>query len=143
MIPLGSCTMKLNAATELLPIAWYKFAELHPFCPPEQATGMIEILQSLEKDLATITGFDRVTLQPNSKANGEYAGMLVIQAYHESRNEAHRNICLIPASAHGTNPASAVMAGLKVVVKCMENEISTLKILNLKRKNTARTLVQS
>jgi glycine dehydrogenase len=122
MIPLGSCTMKLNAATELLPIAWYKFAELHPFCPPQQAKGMVEILQNLEADLAEITGFDRVTLQPNSGANGEYAGMLVIQAYHESRNEGHRNVCLIPSSAHGTNPASAVMAGLKVVVVgCMDN----------------------
>ena len=122
MIPLGSCTMKLNAATELLPIAWYKFAELHPFCPPDQAKGMIEILKKLEADLAEITGFDKVTLQPNSGANGEYAGMLVIQAYHESRGEVQRNICLIPSSAHGTNPASAVMAGLKVVVvKCMDN----------------------
>mgnify|MGYP006099567859 FL=1 len=122
MIPLGSCTMKLNAATELLPIAWYKFAELHPFCPPEQARGMIEILQNLESDLAEITGFDKVTLQPNSGSNGEYAGMLVIQAYHQSRGEGHRNICLIPSSAHGTNPASAAMAGLKiVVVGCMEN----------------------
>lgn len=133
MIPLGSCTMKLNAATELLPIAWYKFAELHPFCPPEQAKGMIKILQCLEADLAEITGFDRVSLQPNSGANGEYTGMLVIQAYHESRNEGHRNICLIPASAHGTNPASAVMAGLKVVVvKCMENGDIDLEDLNLK-----------
>ena len=133
MIPLGSCTMKLNAATELLPIAWYKFAELHPFCPPEQATGMIEILQSLEADLAEITGFDRVTLQPNSGANGEYAGMLVIQAYHQSRDEGHRNICLIPASAHGTNPASAVMAGLKVVVvKCMDN--GDIDLVDLKAK---------
>ena len=141
MIPLGSCTMKLNAATELLPIAWYKFAELHPFCPPEQATGMIEILQSLEKDLATITGFDRVTLQPNSGANGEYAGMLVIQAYHESRNEAHRNICLIPASAHGTNPASAVMAGLKVVVvKCKDNGDIDLEDLKLKAEEHSENL---
>ena len=122
MIPLGSCTMKLNAATELLPIAWYKFSELHPFCPPEQAKGILEILQNLESDLAEITGFDRVTLQPNSGANGEYAGMLVIQAYHESKGEGCRKICLIPSSAHGTNPASAVMAGLKiVVVGCMEN----------------------
>jgi len=122
MIPLGSCTMKLNAATELLPIAWYKFAELHPFCPPEQARGMIEILKNLEGNLAEITGFDSVTLQPNSGANGEYAGMLVIQAYHENRGEGHRDVCLIPSSAHGTNPASAVMAGLKiVVVGCREN----------------------
>ncbi len=141
MIPLGSCTMKLNAATELLPIAWYKFAELHPFCPPEQATGMLEILQSLEKDLATITGFDRVTLQPNSGANGEYAGMLVIQAYHKSRNEGHRNICLIPSSAHGTNPASAVMAGLKViVVNCKENGDVDLEDLKLKAEEHSKNL---
>lgn len=132
MIPLGSCTMKLNAATELLPIAWYKFAELHPFCPPDQASGMIEILKNLEEDLAEITGFDRVTLQPNSGANGEYTGMLVIQAYHESRGEGHRKVCLIPSSAHGTNPASAVMAGLSiVVVGCQENgdiDIDDLKM---------------
>ena len=141
MIPLGSCTMKLNAATELLPIAWYKFAELHPFCPPEQATGMIELLQILEKDLATITGFNRVTLQPNSGANGEYAGMLVIQAYHESRNEGHRNICLIPASAHGTNPASAVMAGLKVVVvNCKDNGDIDLEDLKLKAEEHSENL---
>ena len=132
MIPLGSCTMKLNAATELLPIAWYKFAELHPFCPPEQARGMIEILKTLEGYLAELTGFDCVTLQPNSGANGEYAGMLVIQAYHESRGEGHRKVCLIPSSAHGTNPASAVMAGLSiVVVGCQENgdiDIDDLKM---------------
>ena len=141
MIPLGSCTMKLNAATELLPIAWYKFAELHPFCPPEQAKGMIEILQCLEADLAEITGFDKVTLQPNSGANGEYAGMLVIQAYHESRDEGHRNICLIPASAHGTNPASAVMAGLNVViVKCMENGDIDLEDLKLKAEEYSNNL---
>ena len=133
MIPLGSCTMKLNAATELLPIAWYKFAELHPFCPPEQARGMIEILQNLESDLAEITGFDCVTLQPNSGANGEYAGMLVIKAYHENIGEECRNICLIPSSAHGTNPASAVMAGLQiVVVGCMEN--GDIDIEDLKEK---------
>ena len=141
MIPLGSCTMKLNAATELLPIAWYKFAELHPFCPPEQAQGMIEILQSLESDLAEITGFDKVTLQPNSGANGEYAGMLVIQAYHESRAESHRNICLIPASAHGTNPASAVMAGLKVVVvKCKENGDIDIEDLKAKAEEYSENL---
>ena len=141
MIPLGSCTMKLNAATELLPIAWYKFAELHPFCPPEQATGMIEILQTLESDLAEITGFDRVTLQPNSGANGEYTGMLVIQAYHKSRDEGHRNICLIPESAHGTNPASAVMAGLKVVVvNCMDNGDIDLDDLKVKAEEHSSNL---
>tara|TARA_B100000768_G_C11254637_1_gene365773 strand:- start:272 stop:1711 length:1440 start_codon:yes stop_codon:yes gene_type:complete len=133
MMPLGSCTMKLNAATELLPIAWYKFAELHPFCPPDQASGMIEILKNLEDDLAEITGFDSITLQPNSGANGEYTGMLVIQAYHASRGEGHRKVCLIPSSAHGTNPASAVMAGLSiVVVGCQENGDIDIEDLKMK-----------
>ena len=145
MIPLGSCTMKLNAATELLPIAWYKFAELHPFCPPNQAQGMIEILQNLESDLAEITGFDSVTLQPNSGANGEYAGMLVINAYHKSRGESHRNICLIPSSAHGTNPASAAMAGLKVVVVgCMENgdiDLEDLKANTVKHSENLNSMM--
>ena len=141
MIPLGSCTMKLNAATELLPIAWYKFAELHPFCPTNQAKGMIEILENLESDLSEITGFDRVTLQPNSGANGEYAGMLVIQAYHESRGEGQRNICLIPSSAHGTNPASAVMAGLKVVVVgCMDNGDIDIEDLKAKANHHSENL---
>ena len=116
MIPLGSCTMKLNAATELIPITWAAFAELHPFCPPEQAAGTLAMLAELQKDLATITGFAGVSLQPNSGAQGEFAGLMVIRAYHESRGESHRDVCLIPSSAHGTNPASAVMAGMKVVV---------------------------
>lgn len=116
MIPLGSCTMKLNAATELIPITWAPFAELHPFCPPEQAAGTRAMLEELEKDLATITGFAGVSLQPNSGAQGEFAGLMVIRAYHSARGESHRDVCLIPSSAHGTNPASAVMAGMKVVV---------------------------
>ena len=116
MIPLGSCTMKLNAATELIPITWAAFAELHPFCPPDQARGTRAMLQELEQDLSEITGFAGVSLQPNSGAQGEFAGLMVIRAYHASRGESHRNICLIPNSAHGTNPASAVMAGMKVVV---------------------------
>ncbi len=116
MIPLGSCTMKLNAATELIPITWAAFAELHPFCPPEQAAGTRAMLEELEKDLATITGFAGVSLQPNSGAQGEFAGLMVIRAYHEARGESHRDVCLIPSSAHGTNPASAVMAGMKFVV---------------------------
>lgn len=122
MIPLGSCTMKLNAATELIPIAWAEFAELHPFCPPEQATGIREVLTELEQDLATITGFAGISLQPNSGAQGEFAGLMVIRAFHESRGETHRDVCLIPASAHGTNPASAVMAGMKVVVIGCDDE---------------------
>lgn len=122
MISLGSCTMKLNAASELMPITWPEFANLHPFVPIDQAQGYAEMLESLDKDLSEITGFAKMSLQPNSGAQGEYAGLMVIRAYHESRGEGHRNICLIPSSAHGTNPASAVMAGMTVVVtKCDEN----------------------
>ncbi len=121
MISLGSCTMKLNAASELLPLGWGEWAYLHPFAPVDQAQGYQEMLKNLETDLAEITGFDAVSLQPNSGAQGEYTGLLVIKAYHESRGDHHRNIALIPSSAHGTNPASAVMAGMKVVVtKCDE-----------------------
>ena len=116
MISLGSCTMKLNAASEMLPLSWAEWGNLHPFVPLDQAEGYQEVLRELEKDLTTITGFAGTSLQPNSGAQGEYAGLMVIRAYHESRNEGHRNICLIPSSAHGTNPASAVMAGMKVVV---------------------------
>jgi glycine dehydrogenase len=116
MIPLGSCTMKLNAATEMMAITWPEFNQLHPFVPRDQAEGYRQIITELERDLATITGLDAVSLQPNSGAQGEYTGLLVIRAYHKSRGEDHRRIALIPASAHGTNPASAVMAGLRVVV---------------------------
>lgn len=122
MIPLGSCTMKLNAATELLPLTWPEFAEIHPYAPVEQAAGYHKVIHQLKRDLAEITGLAGTSLQPNSGASGEYTGLLVIRAYHESRGESHRNICLIPSSAHGTNPASAVMAGMKVVVvKCDDN----------------------
>ncbi|MCB0374007.1 MAG: aminomethyl-transferring glycine dehydrogenase, partial [Muricauda sp.] len=116
MISLGSCTMKLNAASEMLPLSWPHWGNIHPFVPLGQAQGYQEVLQSLENQLNIITGFAATSLQPNSGAQGEYAGLMVIRAYHESRGEGHRNICLIPASAHGTNPASAVMAGMKVVV---------------------------
>ena len=115
MIPLGSCTMKLNAVAELLPVSLPGFATLHPFVPVEQAMGYHEMMGELSDWLAEITGFDAVSLQPNSGASGEYAGLMVIRAYHASRGEAHRTVCLIPDSAHGTNPASAVMAGMKVV----------------------------
>ncbi|HTY89026.1 MAG TPA: aminomethyl-transferring glycine dehydrogenase [Candidatus Acidoferrum sp.] len=115
MIPLGSCTMKLNAAFEMLPITWPEFARMHPFAPRDQARGYQVLFQDLEVWLAKITGFAGVSLQPNAGSQGEYAGLLVIRAYHESRNESHRMVCLIPSSAHGTNPASAVMAGLHVV----------------------------
>ena len=116
MIPLGSCTMKLNAATEMLPMSWIEFGGIHPFVPKNQARGYHEMMEELRRDLAEITGFDDVSLQPNSGAAGEYAGLMVIREYHHSRGDKQRNVVLIPASAHGTNPASAVMAGMKVVV---------------------------
>lgn len=116
MISLGSCTMKLNAATEMLPLSWIEFNGIHPFVPKNQAMGYQEMMESLRRDLAEITGFADISLQPNSGAAGEYAGLMVIREYHKSRGEGHRNIVLIPSSAHGTNPASAVMAGMKVVV---------------------------
>jgi glycine dehydrogenase len=116
MIPLGSCTMKLNATAEMFPVTWPEFAKPHPFAPIEQLKGYQEMFASLERALAEITGFAAISLQPNAGSQGEYAGLLVIRAYHESRNESHREVCLIPQSAHGTNPASAVMAGMKVVV---------------------------
>ena len=116
MIALGSCTMKLNAAAEMLPVTWPKIGALHPFAPREQAVGYARLFETLERALTQITGFDAVSLQPNAGSQGEYAGLLVIRAYHESRSQGHRDVCLIPQSAHGTNPASAVMAGLNVVV---------------------------
>ncbi|MCF6351325.1 MAG: aminomethyl-transferring glycine dehydrogenase [Flavobacteriaceae bacterium] len=116
MIPLGSCTMKLNAASEMLPLSYSSWNNIHPFVPKNQVLGYREMLHTLEKQLNVITGFYATSLQPNSGAQGEYAGLLVIKAYHESNDQAHRHICLIPSSAHGTNPASAVMAGMKVVV---------------------------
>ncbi len=116
MIPLGSCTMKLNATAEMIPVTWPEFGQLHPFAPAEQAAGYAEMFEDLERDLCEITGFAAVSLQPNAGSQGEYAGLLVIRRYHEARGEGHRNICLIPQSAHGTNPASAVMAGMQVVV---------------------------
>ena len=121
MIPLGSCTMKLNAAAEMLPITWPLFADIHPFAPDDQSIGYRALFAELEADLAAITGFDAVSLQPNAGSQGEYAGLLVIRAWQHARGAADRDICLIPTSAHGTNPASAVMAGLKVVsVACDE-----------------------
>ena len=116
MIALGSCTMKLNAAAEMLPLSHAQWNQIHPFVPQEQAAGYQILIQRLEEQLNEVTGFSATSLQPNSGAQGEYAGLMVIRAYHQSRGEQHRNICLIPASAHGTNPASAVMAGMQVVV---------------------------
>ena len=116
MIPLGSCTMKLNAAAEMLPVTWPRFSRLHPFAPVEQAQGYAEVFRDLEAALCEVTGFAAMSLQPNSGAQGEFAGLMVIRAYHHSRGDTHRDVVLIPASAHGTNPASATMAGLRVVV---------------------------
>ena len=133
MIALGSCTMKLNAAAEMIPITWPQWANIHPFAPLNQAEGYQFIIREMERYLAEITGFAGVSLQPNSGAQGEYAGLMVIRAYHQSRGDQHRNIVLIPSSAHGTNPASAVMAGMKVVVvKC--DEQGNIDVEDLKKK---------
>ncbi len=122
MIPLGSCTMKLNATAEMLPISWPEFAHLHPYAPASQTQGYAQLLADLERDLADITGYDAVSMQPNSGAQGEYAGLLAIRRYHDARGDTQRTVCLIPASAHGTNPASAAMMGMKVViVDCDDN----------------------
>jgi glycine dehydrogenase len=133
MIPLGSCTMKLNAAAEMFPVSWPEFAKIHPFAPLAQARGYQILFQNLEDWLAEITGFSGISLQPNAGSQGEYAGLLVIRAYHESRGDTHRNVCLIPTSAHGTNPASAVMAGMKVVaIACDTN--GNIDVADLKSK---------
>ncbi|MCL4187645.1 MAG: aminomethyl-transferring glycine dehydrogenase [Rhodobacteraceae bacterium] len=116
MIPLGSCTMKLNAAAEMMPVTWPEFGSLHPFAPPDQAQGYADAIADLSAKLCRITGYDAMSMQPNSGAQGEYAGLLTIQAYHRARGEGHRDVCLIPVSAHGTNPASAQMAGMEVMV---------------------------
>ncbi|AFJ45797.1 glycine cleavage system P protein [Shimwellia blattae DSM 4481 = NBRC 105725] len=122
MIPLGSCTMKLNAAAEMIPITWPEFAELHPFCPADQAQGYHQMISQLSDWLVKLTGYDALCMQPNSGAQGEYAGLLAIRRYHASRNESRRDICLIPSSAHGTNPASAHMAGMQVVVVACDKQ---------------------
>ncbi|MBI3189473.1 MAG: aminomethyl-transferring glycine dehydrogenase [Ignavibacteriales bacterium] len=141
MIPLGSCTMKLNATTELMPVTWKEFGNVHPFVPIEQAQGCQELLTQLEGMLKQITGFAGVSLQPNSGAQGEYTGLLVIKAFHESRGESHRNVCLIPTSAHGTNPASAVMAGMNIVlVRCEENGNVDMNDLEAKAKQHSANL---
>ncbi len=122
MIPLGSCTMKLNATSEMIPVTWEEFGKIHPFAPQSQTQGYQILFQQLEAWLAEITGFAGISLQPNAGSQGEYAGLLVIRQYHESRQEAHRNVCLIPTSAHGTNPASAVMCGMKVVAVACDDQ---------------------
>ncbi|MFL9484710.1 aminomethyl-transferring glycine dehydrogenase [Chitinophagaceae bacterium LWZ2-11] len=133
MITLGSCTMKLNAATEMIPVSWPAFSRLHPFVPANQAEGYKQITDELSAYLCEITGFDACSLQPNSGAQGEYAGLLTIMAYHKAQGNAHRNVVLIPISAHGTNPASAVLAGMKVVV-VKSNEDGTIDITDLRAK---------
>ena len=141
MIPLGSCTMKLNAAAEMIPITWPEFSELHPFCPPEQAAGYQQMIGQLSQWLVQLTGYDAVCMQPNSGAQGEYAGLLAIRRYHESRNEAGRHVCLIPSSAHGTNPASAQMAGMSVVVvACDKNGNIDLHDLRVKAEQAGEEL---
>ena len=138
MISLGSCTMKLNATAEMIPVTWPEFGQLHPFCPQDQAAGYYEMFQNLRNWLTEITGFADTSLQPNSGAQGEYAGLMVIRAYHQSRGDHHRNIALIPTSAHGTNPASAVMAGMKVVlVKC--DEKGNIDVADLREKAEAHS----
>ena len=122
MIPLGSCTMKLNATSEMLPVTWPEFGALHPFAPRDQTEGYRELIADLERMLCAVTGYDAVSLQPNAGSQGEYAGLLMIHAYHASRGESHRTICLIPSSAHGTNPASAQMAGMRVVVVACDRD---------------------
>ena len=135
MIPLGSCTMKLNATSEMLPVTWPEFGALHPFAPAEQAQGYAEIIADLGRMLCVVTGYDAISLQPNAGSQGEYAGLLMIHAYHASRGESHRDVCLIPASAHGTNPASAHLAGMKVVVVACDRD-GNVDLVDLEAKAT-------
>src|SRR5205814_1329813 len=135
--PLGSCTMKLNATAEMEPVTWPEFAGLHPFAPAEDAAGLLSVVSDLTGWLARITGYDAVSLQPNAGSQGEFAGLLAIRAYHRSRGDAHRNICLIPSSAHGTNAASAAMAGMRVVVvEC--DDAGNVDVDDLKRRAVER-----
>src|SRR6185295_13777646 len=133
MIALGSCTMKLNATTEMVPVTWPEFSKMHPFAPTDQVGGYMQVFDELNNWLSEITGFAAMSLQPNSGAQGEYAGLMVIRAYHQSRGDHHRNIALIPASAHGTNPASAVMAGMDVVIVKSDEE-GKIDVTDLKAK---------
>jgi glycine dehydrogenase len=133
MIPLGSCTMKLNATTEMIPVTWRQFSAMHPFAPLDQTQGYQQLFEELEEMLCEVTGFDAISFQPNAGSQGEYTGLLVIRKYHESRGEGHRDVCLIPASAHGTNPASAHLAGLKVVVVACDEQ-GNVDVADLKAK---------
>ena len=145
MIPLGSCTMKLNATTEMIPITWSRFGDLHPFIPLDQAKGYSRIINDLSHWLSKLTGFDACSMQPNSGAQGEYTGLLVIRAYHIKNGNSHRNICLVPESAHGTNPASAIMAGMKVeIISCDNNgniDLSELKEKSTKHSNNLSAIM--
>jgi glycine dehydrogenase len=145
MIPLGSCTMKLNAAVEMFHLSWPEFSNIHPFVPADQAEGYLYLINDMDEMLSKITGFAKVSFQPNSGASGEYAGLMVIRQYHISRGQGHRNVCLIPSSAHGTNPASAAMAGMKIVVtKCDENgnvDLDDLKAKAEEHKNDLSALM--
>ena len=141
MIPLGSCTMKLNATSEMVPVTWPEFGAIHPFAPAEQWQGYRELVESLEHMLCEATGYAAVSLQPNAGSQGEYAGLLAIRAWHASRGEASRNVCLIPSSAHGTNPASAQMAGMSVVVVACDGDGNVdLADLEAKAKQHAKNL---
>jgi glycine dehydrogenase len=133
MIPLGSCTMKLNSTSSMVPLSWKEFGGVHPFAPVDQAKGYTTMIKELEDDLSLVTGYDATSIQPNSGASGEYAGLKVIQAFHESNKQGHRDVCLIPLSAHGTNPASAAMVGYKVVpIKALAD--GSLDLADLKEK---------
>jgi glycine dehydrogenase len=141
MISLGSCTMKLNATTEMIPVTWPEFSDIHPFAPANQTEGYRQLFAELEQMLIACTGYDAVSLQPNAGSQGEYAGLLAIKGYHESRGESERDVCLIPSSAHGTNPASAAMAGMRiVVVKCDEQGNVDLADLTAKAQEHAERL---
>ena len=133
MISLGSCTMKLNATAEMLPITWPEFSQIHPFAPRNQAAGYLEMLESLQNQLKAITGFDAIAIQPNSGAHGEYTGLLAIRRFHAANGQSSRNVCLIPRSAHGTNPATAQMLGMKVVVVATD-EAGNVDIADLEAK---------
>ncbi len=145
MIPLGSCTMKLNATTEMIPVTWRQFSAMHPFAPLDQTQGYQQLFEELEEMLCEVTGFDAVSLQPNAGSQGEYAGLLAIRKYHESNGESHRDVCLIPSSAHGTNPASAIMAGLEVVVVACDHDgnvdVDELKEKSQKHKDKLAALM--
>ena len=141
MIPLGSCTMKLNAASEMLPVSWPEFSSIHPFAPENQVNGYLQLIQELEEQLTKITGYSKISLQPNAGSQGEYAGLLAINSYHESRGDKKRNICLIPMSAHGTNPASAQMTGMTVVpINCDNEGNIDLQDLTIKAKDNSKNL---